>query len=60
MPQTKSVIKGKSTAQKYTPSCDKLGRVQDFSEEDCRVVHSFYLLNMYFDNLPSIDREDLD
>ena len=30
MPQTKSVIKGKSTAQENTLSCDELGRVQDF------------------------------
>ena len=30
MPQTKSVIKGKSTVQENTLSCYELGMVQDF------------------------------
>ena len=40
MPQTKSVIKGKSTVQENKMSCYELGMVQDFWGQDCRVVHS--------------------
>ena len=51
MPQTKSVTKGKSTAQDNTLSCYELGGVQNFEGEDNRVVHSSGFVERYLPNI---------